>query len=146
MKRILTAIVLIACVGYTAHAQVPAANPDKAPAFQWVSDVYDFGNIPQGIPAVATYEFVNTGKEALIITDVQKTCGCTNTEWTQEPILPGQKGTVKATYNAANEGAFTKAITVNSNASTPSVKLTFKGTVVKETTAPEQQTIFNSGN
>ncbi|MFN0275910.1 MAG: DUF1573 domain-containing protein [Chitinophagales bacterium] len=142
MKKIFTAFLLTVCVGFLVQAQTPV----ESPSFQWVSEVYDFGNIPQGIPAVASYEFINTGKSALIITDVQKTCGCTNTEWPQEPVMPGQKGTIKATYNAASDGAFTKAITVNSNSSTPSVKLTFKGTVVKESSAPENQTIFNSGN
>lgn len=142
MKKLLAAVFMFVCVAFVSNAQTSS----NTPAFQWVGEVYDFGNIPQGIPAVATFEFVNNGKEALIITDVQKTCGCTNTEWPQEPVLPGQKGVIKATYNAANEGAFTKSITVNSNASSPSVKLTFKGTVVKEASAPEQETIFNSSH
>lgn len=142
MRKFFAVAILLVCVGVVSQAQTSS----NTPAFQWVSEVYEFGNIPQGIPAVATFEFVNNGKEALIITDVQKTCGCTNTEWPQEPVLPGQKGVIKATYNAANEGAFTKAITVNSNANTASVKLTFKGTVVKEASAPEQETIFNSSH
>lgn len=125
----------------------PAVDPD-APAFQWVSQTCDFGNIPQGKPVQAHYEFVNSGKEPLIITDVQKTCGCTKTDWSKEPIAPGAKGFVMAEYNAEAEGAFTKAITVLSNAGTPAIKLYFKGIVVKEDEdgTPEQKTIFNNGN
>ena len=62
--------------------------------------------------------------------------------------MPGQVGYVTAEFNAAKEGPFTKAITVQSDAKTPSVKLYFKGTVQKsEQTGgvPEQNTIFNSG-
>jgi hypothetical protein len=143
MRKLITIITVAVCCAATAQAQTTT----EAPAFQWVSETFDFGSIPQNIPAVASYEFINTGKEAIIITDVQKVCGCTNTEWPKEPVLPGQKGTIKATFNAANEGPFTKSITVNSNASTPSVKLTFKGTVVKDAgDAPVQSTIFSSPN
>lgn len=150
MKKLFSILSFVAITGVvvaqTSAEPVPA-NPN-APAFQWVSDTYDFGNIPQGIPATAKFEFTNTGKEALIITDVQRTCGCTNTDWTKEPIAPGQKGWVSATYNAANEGAFNKAITVLSNSDTPSVKLYFKGTVVKDDSGsvPQQQTIFDTNH
>ncbi len=147
MKKVFT---IIFCLATTAmlsaqtSSDANAANPNS-PQFQWVSEVYDFGSIPQGIPAKARYEFTNVGKEALVITDVQKTCGCTSIDWSKEPIAPGQKGWIMAEYNAANEGAFTKAITVMSNSTTPNLKLTFKGTVVKDAagSVPEQQSIFN---
>lgn len=151
MKKIFSAVVFILSMSTMAIAQTlstdVSSNPN-APSFEWINNSFDFQNIPQGVPTTASFEFVNTGKEPLIITDVQKTCGCTNTEWPQEPIMPGQKGTIKAEYNAANEGPFNKSITVQSNSSTPIVKLSFKGTVVKDvsTGAPVQQTIFNSTN
>ncbi len=146
MKKVLSIIAFVA-VAAAAHAQTEAVPVSAtAPEFQWVSEVYDFGNIPQGVPAEARFEFTNTGKEPLIITDVQKTCGCTKTDWSKEPIAPGQKGWVMAEYNAANEGAFNKAITVMSNTKTPTIKLTFKGTVVKDagSSVPQQQSIFGN--
>ena len=154
MKKFFSAaLFLFAAITYTTAQTADAAPaPDpNAPKFKWSTDVYDFGTIPQAVPATCKYEFVNEGKSPLIINDVQRTCGCTNTDWTKEPIKPGEKGWITATYSAANEGAFTKAITVVSNADTPNVKLTFKGTVVKQGdqnsgTAPENKTIFNSGN
>lgn len=152
-KNILTTIIAFVSMGTIAMAQTPAASDAQpadpnAPAFTWSSDVFDFGNIPQGNPVTATFEFSNTGKQPLIITDVQKTCGCTSTKWPEKPVMPGEKATITAEYNAASEGSFTKAITVQSNAATPVVKLTFKGTVVKGAPegVPEQKTIFNSSN
>lgn len=146
MKKILSIIAFVAVTGIVSAQTANSVTNPNAAAFEWVSDTYDFGKIPQGIPATAKYEFINTGKEALIITDVQRTCGCTNTDWTKEPIAPGQKGYISAVYNAANEGGFTKSITVLSNASTPSVKLTFKGTVIKDDagSVPAQETIFGN--
>ncbi len=124
----------------------PVVNPN-AGEFQWVEETHDFGNIPQGKPVEWKFEFTNSGKEPIIISTVQKTCGCTVTDWTKEPIMPGQKGFVSAQYNAAKEGPFTKAITVQSDSKTPSVKLFFKGTVEKADQTggvPANQSIFNS--
>lgn len=143
MKKVLSIIAFLAVTGVVT---AQTASTENTPEFQFVSEVFDFGNIPQGVPAEARFEFTNVGKEPLIITDVQKTCGCTKTEWSKEPIAPGQKGWIVAEYNAANEGAFTKAITVMSNTKTPTMKLTFKGTVVKDAagSVPQQQTIFGN--
>ncbi|MEZ5014711.1 MAG: DUF1573 domain-containing protein [Chitinophagales bacterium] len=147
MKNLIVAFALV-ITGGMAYSQstTDATQMDpNAAEFQWVSETYDFGNIPQGIPAEARFEFTNTGKSDLYITDVQKTCGCTSTEWTKEPIKPGQKGYVTAVYNAASEGVFNKAIVVSSNTKTPSMKLYFKGTVVKDGDggAPTQNSIFD---
>jgi hypothetical protein len=133
--------------GSSSTATTPVVNPN-AGEFSWSEETYDFGTIPQGIPVKHKFEFTNTGKEPIIVANVQKTCGCTVTDWTKEPVLPGQKGFVIAEFNAAKEGPFTKAITVQSDAKTPSVKLYFKGTVQKSEQAgsvPEQNNIFNQG-
>ncbi|MFN0275911.1 MAG: DUF1573 domain-containing protein [Chitinophagales bacterium] len=156
MKKLFTLSAVIIALTGIAFSQVPSApgntvtapndNPN-APEFKWVEETHDFGTIPQGIPVQNKFEFTNTGKEPLIVSNVQKTCGCTVTDWTKEPIAPGAKGFVMAEYNAAKEGPFTKAITVQSNAKTPSIKLYFKGTVQKSEntgSVPEQQTIFNN--
>jgi len=147
MRKFLSILAIIAISSVAAFGQTDAnITSATAPEFQFVSEVFDFGNIPQGVPAEARFEFVNAGKEPLIITDVQKTCGCTKTDWSKEPIAPGQKGWIIAEYNAANEGAFTKAITVMSNTKTPTLKLTFKGTVVKDASGsvPQQESIFGN--
>ncbi len=150
MKKLFSALAFIAFATAPLFAQetMEEVNPN-APAFEWAETTHDFGTIPQGVPVTNKFSFTNTGKEPLIISNVQKTCGCTVTDWTKEPIMPGQKGFVAAEYNAAKEGPFTKAITVQSNANTPNVKLYFKGTVEKAEqtgSVPEENTIFNSNN
>jgi hypothetical protein len=96
----------------------------------WKAESIDVGEIPQGTPKAIVYEFKNTGKTAVIITNVQGSCGCTATDYTKEPILPGKSAKVTATYNAANKGAFTKTVTVTTNAETAPKILTLKGTVI----------------
>lgn len=96
----------------------------------WKAETIDVGQIPQGTPKAIVYEFKNTGKTAVVITSVQGSCGCTATDYTKEPILPGKSAKVTATYNAANKGGFTKTVTVTTSAETTPKVLTLKGTVI----------------
>ncbi|TDO71480.1 uncharacterized protein DUF1573 [Flavobacterium chryseum] len=96
----------------------------------WKAETVDVGEIPQGTPKAIVYEFKNTGKTAVVITTVQGSCGCTATDYTKEPILPGKSAKITATYNAANKGAFTKTVTVTTSAETAPKILTLKGTVI----------------
>lgn len=101
----------------------------SAASVSWKSETIDVGEILQNKPKEIVFEFKNTGKTTVIITNVQGSCGCTATEYTKTPILPGESGKVVATFNAAIVGAFSKTVTVTTNSSeTPSV-LTLKGTV-----------------
>jgi hypothetical protein len=98
-------------------------------AITWKSDAIDVGEIPQGKPKAIVFEFKNTGATDVIITNAQGSCGCTATDYTKTPIKSGKSGTITATYNAANVGAFTKTVTVTTNAETTPKVLTLKGIV-----------------
>jgi hypothetical protein len=104
-----------------------------ASSIVWKSESIDVGQIPQNTPKPIVFEFKNTGKSTVIITNVQGSCGCTATDYTKTPIAPGKSGTVTATYNAANPGGFTKTVSVTTNAETIVKVLTIKGTVVAAT-------------
>jgi len=96
----------------------------------WKSELIDLGEIPQNKPKSIDFEFKNTGKTAVVITNVKASCGCTATDYTKTPIQPGQTAKVTATYNAAAKGAFTKTVTVTTNAEETPKVLSFKGTVI----------------
>ena len=98
-------------------------------AITWKSESIDVGEIPQGKPKAISFEFKNTGKADVIITNVQGSCGCTATDYTKEAIKAGKSGVITATYNAANVGSFTKTVTVTTNADASPKVLTLKGTV-----------------
>jgi hypothetical protein len=107
-----------------------AKTETTASTIVWKAETIDVGEIPQGTPKAIVYEFKNTGKTAVVITNVVGSCGCTATDYTKEPVLPGKSAKVTATYNAANKGAFTKTVTVTTNAETAPKILTLKGTVI----------------
>lgn len=100
---------------------------------------HDFGNITQeaGL-ATVVFEFTNTGAEPIIISSVDKSCGCTTPDYTKSPIAPGEKGFVSAAYNPAGRpGVFSKTLTVNSNAENDVITLTIKGMVSEKVTSVE---------
>lgn len=138
-KAIITALIAVSAL--SGFAQTPAgeiATPTdkkkKQAEISFDKEIHDFGVIQQGTPASFTFTFKNTGKSPLIVTSASASCGCTTPEWTKEPIKKGGKGFVKATYNAASVGSFTKQITVRTNdPKKETLNLTIKG----EVKAPE---------
>jgi hypothetical protein len=130
MKRILISLVMLA--GATAAAQAQeTVKFDKT--------VHDFGNVPeQGGPVTYSFEFTNTGNVPVIIQDVAASCGCTTPGWSKEPVAPGGRGFVKATFAPSGAVSFDKSLTVTSTGSPAVVTLRIRGMVVaKELTTEE---------
>ncbi len=103
----------------------------KDPKITFSEESFDFGTINEEKgPVTKEFSFTNTGGSPLIVQGVKASCGCTTPDWTKDPVLPGKKGIVKATYNPQNRpGQFNKTITVTSNAENATVILTIKGIV-----------------
>lgn len=146
MKKVLTLFAAVCMVAVTAFAQPATVATNKTKGVIKVNkETHNFGKVPKGIPVSYEFEVENVGTEAFEITDVQKVCGCTVTNWTKGPIAPGGKGTVTAQYNAAREGKFKKPITIKSNAENAPIKLYFEGEVIvndPNSGAPEQPSIM----
>lgn len=109
----------------------PAATDNKnAPEMVFESLEFNFGNIKQGESVTHEFVLVNNGKEDLIITNAQGSCGCTVPLYPKEAIARGGKGTIKVTFNSAGKmGLQDKTVTITSNAKNSPVILHLKGTV-----------------
>lgn len=90
---------------------------------------HDFGTIAYKKEANYSFEFTNTGKSPLIISEVKTSCGCTVPEWTKAPIRSGEKGQIKITYDAAFPGVFHKTVEVFYNGAGSPFSLEIKGEV-----------------
>lgn len=90
---------------------------------------HDYGNIKQGGNGECEFKFTNNGKEPLVITNCQGSCGCTVPQCPKEPILPGKTGVIKVKYDTNRPGNIYKTVTVTSNAKSGNVVLTIKGNV-----------------
>jgi len=99
-------------------------------------------NIPFGSDETFTFTFKNTGKEPIIISNVQTSCGCTTAKKPEAPVAPKKSADISVKYDTKRVGQFTKTITVTSNVSEPIV-LTIKGTVLPQENTPPAQTPKN---
>ncbi len=136
MKKIILALGLLICCAtigqLAAHNCIQSVIIELRNAtFNWAATSFDFGQIKKNVPVSHKFTFTNNGDSPLVVSSVQASCGCTVTEYSKDPIEPGGTGFVKATYNAANVGAFNKTVTVNANTPEGVVQLSIKGTVVE---------------
>ena len=109
--------------GLSVFAQ-PKASFDKT--------MHEFGTILWKNPVTATFKITNKAYKPLVISNVTTSCGCTVTDWTKSPILPGKTGEVSSTFDAKALGRFRKSIGVYCNASDKPVYLSFRGEVTAD--------------
>lgn len=123
MKRSLLSIFALLTVTLAVIAQ-PRISSNK--------ETHNFGQIEWKQPVTVEYTITNTGNQPLVLTNVTTSCACSVAEWTKEPIAPGAKGTVKASFDAKALGHFEKTVGIYSNADPHLVYLKFAGEVVQE--------------
>ena len=124
MKKLLTLFSAIT-FAFILNAQPPAQD-----LLLLKETAFEFGTIPQGKPVFHFFEVTNTGKDPMVISNVQTSCGCTTPEWSKEPIAPGGSTKIRVGYNAAAEGHFEKFITIMYNQNL-SRQIKISGTVWK---------------
>ena len=116
MKKILilALILLLGCAPAMAGCgssqdTPPSKEAKKYPEISFENDTYkyDFGKIERGKAVSHTFKFRNTGRVPLVILDVAVSCGCTTSQYTKEPVLPGRYG--------EGFGRFTKSATLTLN-------------------------------
>ncbi len=92
---------------------------------------WDFGTIREADgPVSYTFRFTNKGKTPLVIERVEVNCGCTTTDFSREPVMPGKTGRLSVTFDPAHRpGPFNKTIVVTANNRSLQVKLAVTGTV-----------------
>jgi len=113
---------------------VSAQTATEGAAITWEKNVHDFGDITEGEKVEHTFKFTNTGSEALVITNVQVTCGCTTPKgWPRDPIAPGKKAEIIVQFNSTGKiGRQNKVVTVVSNAIGGNNQITFTATVLEK--------------
>ncbi len=92
----------------------PAAAKDARAKFK--ETAWDFGKVKQG--EVVSHEFVfkNIGDAALLIEQVETSCGCTAALLSEKRVDPGKEGKIKASFDTRGySGKLVKYIFVDSN-------------------------------
>ena len=148
MKKALLLIIYGLLMVITLSAQPGAAkSPSQAAApkdesLQLKESSYSFGKIPQGRPVIHVFNIQNTGKEPLLLENVQASCGCTTPEWSREPIAPGAEASIKVGYNAYADGHFNKTVTIfYNNGQTKALTITGEVYKLPASAAPENASV-----
>ena len=130
MKRIvlslLVVFVLISCETNNNNISTDLVNnPVSAdginkganvPVIQFEKTEHDYGKILQGEQVSYTFKFKNVGDAPLLITSIEKTCGCTSPEFTRTPVKPGDDGKITITYDSKGHKGFqNKRLIVKAN-------------------------------
>lgn len=119
--------------------ETPATvNNPNAPEITFENETHDYGTIKQGADGSCEFKFKNTGKEPLIISNAKGSCGCTVPTYPKEPIMKGQTAVIKVHYDTKRVGAFTKTVTIDSNAKSAQKVITIKGVVEASEEATDQ--------
>lgn len=148
MKKItiLLALVIVASFnackdGGNASSKINKANLEKAATrdieikkgtavISLDKKVYDFGTVNEGDIVETSFKVTNSGKNNLVITNAQASCGCTVPVWPKAPIKPGETGDVKVKFNTTGKpNRQQKTITLTTNTESGREILTLKGSV-----------------
>jgi hypothetical protein len=108
------------------------------PVMKLTESEHDFGTFKEEA-GKQTYNFqvTNTGNAPLVIQNVVASCGCTQPEWTRQPIPAGGTGTITAIYDPKDRpGRFSKTLSVYTNSKPEVVVFVIKGEVM-----PREKTI-----
>ncbi|MDX1463730.1 MAG: DUF1573 domain-containing protein [Marinirhabdus sp.] len=121
--------VLVFALHQTSVAQNLSAIEARG-ILQFDETVIDYGTIEKDADGHRTFSFTNVGEAPIVITEVKTSCGCTVASKPTGPVLPGERAEIGVKYKTSKVGAFTKTITVISNAAEGTKILKIKGTVV----------------
>lgn len=94
MKKVALTICLFIIVICTICAQ-----NNSITLLQFDNRALDLGDVKHGDVVKSSFYFTNTSQDTVYI-DLVSSCECTDTDWPRKPILPGEKGEIKITFNS----------------------------------------------
>ncbi|APZ46837.1 hypothetical protein BW723_11330 [Polaribacter reichenbachii] len=115
----------------------------SAQEFKFETESINYGKIDKGSNGERVFEFTNVGNKPLIIKDIKSSCGCTVPKKPEKPIMPGEKGEIKVSYDTRRVGGFSKSITIFSNAKNPRKIIRIKGSVNKEISLEKEKSLLS---
>lgn len=115
----------------------------NAQEFKFDEETIDYGKIEKASNGERTFVFTNTGDQPLIIQKIKSSCGCTVPKKPSGPVMPGEKGEIKVSYDTKRVGGFSKSITITSNAKNALKVIKIKGFVNKEISLEKEKSILS---
>ncbi|MFL2608659.1 MAG: DUF1573 domain-containing protein [Flavobacteriaceae bacterium] len=136
MKNKSTLITILIC-----FFSVIILAQEKQAEIEFETNSIDYGQIDFESDGTRVFKFKNIGDAPLVFTRISSSCGCTIPKKPEKPIEPGAEGQIEVNYDTKRVGIFRKAVTVNSNAKTPTVILRIMGEVLEEEEEEEEEEV-----
>lgn len=138
MKRVIS--LLASCV----FVCVQLGAQKSSDLIKFNDTVHDFGQVllSDG-PVSCVFEGTNVSTSDVTVMSVTTSCGCTNVKWNHDPVAPGAKLSISATYSN-DEGAypFDKTITVKLAGQAKPILLHMRG-ISQKAILPDSQVYTN---
>lgn len=137
MKKIM--LLLVVALG--------AISSIEAQDIKFESEEINYGSIDKGADGLRIFKFKNVGTAPLVIENAVGSCGCTVPTFPREPIMPGAVGEIRVKYDTQRVGAFTKYVTVTTNAkSNTTSRLKIYGDIKPEAqmSPPKEKSLMNN--
>lgn len=97
MNRISLILLFVAIIATSSFSQ-------KGPELTFEKTEIDLGVVKKGEKREGSFQFVNTGSEAIVI-DIVSACECTTLEWTTDEVKPGGIGSVDFIFDSSQKEA-----------------------------------------
>ena len=116
----------------------------NAQEFKFEKEAINYGKVKKKSNGERVFTFTNIGNMPLIISRVQSTCGCTIPKKPEKPIMPGEKGEIKVSYDTNKPGRFNKQIIIFSNAKQKRKIVRIKGFVNNGISLEKKKSILSN--
>jgi Protein of unknown function (DUF1573) len=108
----------------------PVRTAQKFAKAQFDETHFDWGTVKEDTIFYKDFTFKNTGNKELVILDARGSCGCTQPQYPDTPILPGETGKIRVRYVAKNKvGPQKPIITLTTNGTPEVIRLFLEGWV-----------------
>lgn len=134
MKKMILAALMLVCGIALNTAQAQTTEEQKGAEIKFEKVTHNFGTFSEKDGRqTCTFKFSNVGDKPLIIHQAMAACGCTVPEYTKKPVMPGEQGEIKVTYDGTGKkfGAFKKLISVRTNGIVEITRLYIEGVMTE---------------
>ena len=97
-----------------------------------VDPVYDGGTVAKGEIVRAEIKIKNTGDYPLVLAEVKGACSCTVSEFSKDPVAPGESTIIRAEVDTdkTGKGLINKSVTIMANTRPARTQVTVQAKVI----------------
>ncbi|MCM1178269.1 MAG: DUF1573 domain-containing protein [Clostridium sp.] len=147
MKSIRNHICIWCIVALSGLSVAANAQEQVDGTVEFDSMIHNFGDVMLSDgPLSCTFTMKNISGKPVVIYSVITSCGCTDVQWSKEPVLPGKTARISAKYtNDEGPYPFEKTLTVNVSGISKPILLRLRGSAHEKKMSMEEMFSIRMG-